>query len=41
MARNIGYLTAKKTKSSDECYTPKYGVLPILEFLNAKKFKTV
>jgi len=34
MPRNIGYLTAKKTKLSDECYTPKYAVLPVLEFLN-------
>lgn len=33
MARNIGYLTAQKTKKSDECYTPKYAVLPVLEFI--------
>ena len=37
MPRNIGYLTAKKTKLSDECYTPKYAVLPVLEFLNKNK----
>lgn len=36
MSRNIGYLTAKKTKISDECYTPKYAVLPILEFIKKK-----
>ena len=36
MARNVGYLTAKQTKASDECYTPKYAVLPILEFINKK-----
>lgn len=32
--RNKGWLTAKRTRESDECYTPKYAVLPILEFLN-------
>jgi len=38
MLRNIGYLTAKKTKLSDECYTPKYAVLPVvLEFLSKSK----
>lgn len=37
MPRNIGYLTAKKTKLSDECYTPKYAVLPVIEFLNKNK----
>lgn len=34
MAKNIGYLTAKKTKKSDESYTPKYAIFPILEFLD-------
>ena len=37
MPRNIGYLTAKKTKLSDECYTPKYAVLPVLDFLSKSK----
>ena len=36
MARNVGYLTAKQTRASDECYTPRYAVLPILEFINKK-----
>lgn len=34
--QNKGWLTAKRTRASDECYTPKYAVLPILEFLNNK-----
>jgi hypothetical protein len=33
MPKNIGYLTAKKTRASDECYTPKYAVKPVLEFV--------
>ncbi|MDR3329785.1 MAG: hypothetical protein LBS76_00735 [Mycoplasmataceae bacterium] len=31
--RNIGYLTSKHNKKSDEAYTPKYAVKPILEFV--------
>jgi hypothetical protein len=34
MAQNKGYLTAKKNKESDECYTPNYAVLPILEHIS-------
>jgi hypothetical protein len=31
--QNKGYLTAKRNKASDECYTPAYGVLPVVEFI--------
>lgn len=34
--QNKGWLTAKRSRASDECYTPKYAVLPVLEFLNKK-----
>lgn len=36
MALNKGYLTAKTDKASDEVYTPKYAVEPILKYLNQK-----
>ena len=36
MALNKGYLTAKTDKASDEVYTPKYAVKPILKYLNQK-----
>ena len=32
MALNKGYLTAKTDKQSDEVYTPKYAVKPLLHF---------
>lgn len=34
MPQNIGYLTAKTDKASDEVYTPAYAVKPILEYLS-------
>ena len=34
MAINKGYLTAKRTKESDEKYTPREAVLPIIEYLD-------
>lgn len=34
--QNKGYLTAKRNRQSDECYTPVYGVLPVIEFLDKK-----
>lgn len=37
MAINKGYLTAKTNKKSDEYYTPKEAVLPILEYLPKEK----
>lgn len=33
MAMNIGYLTADRTSSGDEVFTPFYAVEPLLEFL--------
>lgn len=33
MATNKGYLTADTTKEGDNQYTPRYAVLPLLEFL--------
>lgn len=32
---NKGYLTAKTNKQSDEVYTPKYAVKPLLKYLDA------
>ena len=37
MGINIGYLTADRTSSGDECYTPFYAVEPLLEFLPKDK----
>ena len=36
MALNKGYLTAKTDKASDEVYTPRYAVKPILKYLDQK-----
>ena len=33
MPNNIGYLTAKTDKASDEVYTPVYAVQPIIKYL--------
>ena len=33
MPANIGYLTAKTDKASDEVYTPAYAVQPIIKYL--------
>lgn len=38
MPINKGYLTAKTDKASDEVYTPKYAVLPLIKYL--KTFKS-
>ena len=32
MAVNKGYLTAKTNKASDEYFTPKYAVKPLLKY---------
>lgn len=37
MGMNIGYLTANRTSSGDEIYTPYYAVTPLLEFLPKDK----
>ena len=34
MAVNKGYLTAKTDKASDECYTPRDAVLPIIKYID-------
>lgn len=33
MPRNVGYLTARTDKASDEVYTPAYAVKPILKYI--------
>lgn len=38
---NVGYLTASSTPESDECYTPRYGVTPIVKYVLAKGYKKV
>ena len=38
MPANIGYLTAKTDKASDEVYTPKYAIQPLIKYL--KLFNT-
>lgn len=38
MPANIGYLTAKTDKASDEVYTPKYAIQPLIKYL--KQFNT-
>lgn len=34
MGLNIGYLTAKTNKDSDEVFTPKYAVEPIMKYID-------
>lgn len=41
MGMNIGYLTAGRDAASDECITPRYGVIPIIKHLKARGYKTV
>jgi hypothetical protein len=33
MPANIGYLTAKTDKASDEVYTPSYAIKPLIKYL--------
>lgn len=33
MPLNKGYLKAKRTVESDECYTPEYAILPLLKYI--------
>lgn len=33
MPRNVGYLTARTDKASDEVYTPAYAVKPIIKYI--------
>ena len=41
MAMNKAYLTCGRDSGSDECFTPRYGVVPIVKHLQAKGFKTI
>jgi len=34
MPLNVGYLTAKTNKASDEVYTPAYAVKPLIKYLD-------
>lgn len=40
MPLNVGYLTAKTNKASDEVYTPAYAVKPLLKYLGTPE-KTI
>ena len=33
MPINVGYLTAKTDKTSDEVYTPEYAIKPLIKFI--------
>lgn len=37
MGMNVGYLTANKTSSGDEVYTPYYAVEPLLKYVSKDK----
>ena len=37
MALNVGYLTAKTDKASDETFTPEEAVLPIVKYIGKDK----
>jgi hypothetical protein len=41
MARNIGYLTSSSNKESDETYTPKYAVKPIVKYLLNRGYRKI
>lgn len=41
MKTNTGYLTARRTAESDECYTPRYAVIPIVKYLKARGYKRI
>jgi len=38
---NKGYLQASTCKESDECLTPRYGILPIIPYLRARGYKNI
>lgn len=33
MPINVGYLTAKTDKASDEVYTPEYAIKPLIKYI--------
>lgn len=39
--QNKAYLNASSSPESDECYTPRYAIYPIVKYLKAKEFKTI
>lgn len=41
MAINKAYLNSGRTKESDECITPRYGVLPIIPYLKERGYVNV
>lgn len=41
MAINTGYLTASSSPASDECLTPRYGVLPIVKYLAVSGYRNI
>lgn len=41
MGLNNAYLSSDRTSGSDECITPRYGVLPIVKYLKQKEYKTI
>ena len=41
MAINTRYLKSGTTAKSDECYTPKCGVIPIIKYIKQKGYKTI
>ena len=41
MAKNDAYLSAGRSKASDECITPRYGVRPLVKHLKAKGYKKI
>tara|TARA_R110000851_G_scaffold99923_3_gene215270 strand:- start:699 stop:1298 length:600 start_codon:yes stop_codon:yes gene_type:complete len=41
MGKNNAYLKSSSSPKSDECLTPRYGVLPIVKHLKAKGYKKI
>ena len=39
MPLNVGYLTAKTNKASDEIYTPEYAVRPLIKYIEEYKVR--
>lgn len=41
MSLNEAYLKSGRTKQSDECYTPRYVIEPVIKYLKAANYKTI
>ena len=39
MGLNKAYLKSGRTKTSDECYTPRYVIEPIIKYLKVANYK--